>query len=183
LKGKPVLKLISPHQANDLLAKGAQLIDVRNADEHAREHIAIARLAPIGSVTLPATPGGVVVFHCKSGQRTSTHAGQLAQKAQAQSCEAYLLDGGIEAWKAAGLPVVRNAQAPMELSRQVQIAAGALALLGFTGGVLVHPGFHALSGFIGAGLMFAGLSGWCGLAKVLGRMPWNRPTLQSSPTA
>jgi rhodanese-related sulfurtransferase len=91
-----------------------------------------------------------------------------------RGCEPFLLEGGLEAWKAAGLPVVRDARAPLELMRQVQIAAGALALLGFTLGVLVHPAFHVKSGFVAAGLVLAGVTGWCGMAKLLAVMPWNR---------
>jgi len=98
----------------------------------------------------------------------------LHEAAVGAACEAYILGGGIEAWKAAGLPVTRDAKAPLELMRQVQIAAGGLALLGFALGVTINPGFHALSGLIGAGLLFAGATGWCGMAKLLALMPWNK---------
>lgn len=168
------MKTISPAQARALIADGATLIDIREADEHAREHIPGARLSPLSSGAHPVGPGDVAVFHCRSGARTSANAGPLGQAARTAGCEAYLLEGGLEAWKAAGLPTTQNRKAPLELMRQVQITAGGLALAGFALGASVDPAFHALSGFIGAGLVFAGASGWCGMAKLLALMPWNR---------
>jgi rhodanese-related sulfurtransferase len=94
--------------------------------------------------------------------------------AQAADCEAYILDGGLEAWKRAGLPVTVDSTQPIDIIRQVQIAAGSLVLLGMLLGFLVSPQLYLLSAFIGAGLLFAGLSGWCGMAKLLGLMPWNQ---------
>lgn len=58
--------------------------------------------------------------------------------------------------------------------RQVQIAAGALVLLGVILGYGVAPGFFLISGVVGAGLLFAGISGFCGMARLLMKMPWNR---------
>jgi rhodanese-related sulfurtransferase len=63
---------------------------------------------------------------------------------------------------------------PLPLMRQVQIAAGLLVLLGVVLAVTVAPAFIGLSAFVGAGLTFAGLSGWCGMAQLLALMPWNR---------
>jgi rhodanese-related sulfurtransferase len=114
----------------------------------------------------------VLVFHCRSGARTAGNAGRLA--AASEGCEAFILEGGLEAWKKAGLPVSIDRRQPIELMRQVQIAAGSLVLLGIVLGALVAPGFYALSAFVGAGLLFAGLSGFCGMARLLAVMPWNR---------
>jgi predicted branched-subunit amino acid permease len=61
--------------------------------------------------------------------------------------------------------------------RQVQIGAGSLVLIGIILGTLVAPGFYALSAFVGAGLVFAGTTGFCGMAHLLARMPWNRRAL------
>jgi hypothetical protein len=72
--------------------------------------------------------------------------------------------------------------APMEIMRQVQVVAGTLILLGVGLGVLLSPWFFALSGFVGAGLVFAGVTGWCGMAKLLSRAPWNRPRSQPRST-
>lgn len=80
----------------------------------------------------------------------------------------------MDAWKRAGLPVATSARQPLELQRQVQIAAGSLTLLGIMLGISVSPWFYALPAFVGAGLIFAGVSGFCGLARLLMKAPWNR---------
>src|SRR5690606_31954649 len=114
------------------------------------------------------------IFHCRSGNRTRLNASALEA---CTSCDAYVLEGGLDAWKKAGLPVVADSSQPLELQRQVQIAAGAFIVLGAVLGAMISPWFHALSGFMGAGLVFAGVSGFCGLARVLMLMPWNRKAL------
>ena len=152
----------------------AVLIDIRESDEHAREHIVGARLAPLSAIDahdFDRDHGKAAVFHCKSGMRTQANAAKLLSKGFA---EAYCLQGGIEAWKAAGFPVHTNAKAPLEIMRQVQIAAGSLVLIGVALGWVVNPAFFALSASVGAGLTFAGATGWCGMAMALKAMPWNR---------
>ena len=72
--------------------------------------------------------------------------------------------------------VVTDRSAPLEMFRQVQIGAGSLILLGAALGLFVHPGFFALSALVGAGLLTAGITGFCGMAKVLAVAPWNRTT-------
>ncbi|WP_018182438.1 rhodanese family protein [Kaistia granuli] len=167
------LSPILPTRAKELIAAGAVLVDIRDADEYRREHIAGARLRPLSTLTsLDVEPGRVVIFQCRSGARTTAHADRLAAAA---ASEAYRLEGGLDAWKKAGLPVVADKRQPLELMRQVQIAAGSLVLIGAALGAFVHPGFYALSAFVGAGLVFAGVSGTCAMARILRRMPWNRP--------
>lgn len=164
---------ISPARARDLIRDGAVLVDIRNAAEHAREHIPDAKLVPLAGINSAALPQDrVVIFHCRSGARTQANAPTLAQASGA--CEAFLLEGGLEAWKKAGLPVTLDRSQPIDIMRQVQIAAGSLILLGVILGFLVAPGFYALAGFVGAGLLFAGASGFCGMARLLALMPWNR---------
>ena len=167
------LPTISPAKARELLAKGAVLVDIREADEHARERIPGALHAPLSTLgdRLPVKNGSVAIFHCRSGNRTATNASRMGQAA---ACEAYILEGGLDAWRAAGLPTAKDSRQPIELIRQVQITAGILVLLGVILGTLVAPGFYGLSAFVGAGLVFAGVSGWCGMARLLGLMPWNR---------
>ncbi len=168
------LKPISPQAAQTLLDQGAILIDIRTADEHARERIAQARRVSVDQAAggaLSAEVASAVIFHCRSGNRTQINAQILG------TCtvrDAYMLEGGLDAWKKAGLPVITDASQPLELQRQVQIAAGSIILLGVILGATVSPWFYALSGFVGAGLIFAGISGFCGLARVLAKMPWNR---------
>lgn len=168
------LPIISPTDAKRLMAQGATLIDIREPDEHARERIQGARNVPLNALTKLNGVAGPIIFHCRAGQRTADNAGRLKDAA---ACEAYLLAGGIEAWKQAELPVIADKSQPIEINRQVMIAAGSLVLLGVLLGVFVRPEFYALSSIIGAGLIFAGLSGWCGLAKLLQLMPWNQCTL------
>jgi rhodanese-related sulfurtransferase len=151
----------------------ALLIDVREADEHARENIAGAKLVPLSAfdpAKLPAAGGKRLVVHCLSGSRSARAQAQLA----AAGIDAANLSGGIEAWKAAGLPVRENRSAPLPIVRQVQIVAGSLIVAGAALGAYVHPGFHALSAFVGAGLVFAGASGRCGMANLLALLPYNR---------
>lgn len=164
---------ISPADAKLLVEKGAILVDIRDIGEHARERIPQARNVPVSQLCDGRIGAGhtAIVFHCKSGNRTRMNAPLLARAAE---IDAFILDGGIEAWKKAGLPVALDRRQPIEMMRQVQIAAGGMALLGAVLGYLVHPGFYALSGAVGAGLMFAGITGTCAMASILKRMPWNR---------
>ena len=167
---------ISPDDAKLLIAKGAVLVDIRDIDEHARERIPQAKNMPLSKLCEGSVGEGhtAIVFHCKSGNRTRMNAPLLAQAA---SVDAFILDGGIEAWKKAGLPVAQDKKQPIEMMRQVQIAAGSLALRGAVLGFAVTPAFYALSAAIGAGLMISGITGTCAMARVLKRMPWNRATV------
>lgn len=167
------LKTLTPAAARTLIESGAAVIDIREPDEFAREHIPGARNEPLSKLGGPVATGkaDIVIYHCKSGMRTKANADRLAA---ASGCEAYVLEGGLDAWKAAQLPVAVDRKQPLELMRQVQIAAGSLVVIGAVLGALVHPAFHALSAFVGAGLVFAGVSGFCGMARLLVLMPWNR---------
>ncbi|MBX9664498.1 rhodanese family protein [Novosphingobium sp.] len=164
------LPVISPAEARKLVAGGARLIDIRSADEHARARIPGSENRPIDAIGRVGD-APAVVYHCRSGMRTSANATRLAA---ASDCPAYLLEGGLDAWRAAGLPLAENRKAPLEIMRQVQITAGALVVLGVVLGFLFSPAFLGLSAFVGAGLMFAGTTGWCGMARLLAVMPWNR---------
>ncbi len=165
------LPTVSPIEAKRLIDRGATLIDIRGADEHAREWIPNACNRPLGELTKLNVSAAPVIFHCRAGNRTALNAEKLATTA---GCEAYVLDGGIEAWKRAGLPVVTDRTQPIEIMRQVQITAGSLVLLGMLLGYVAQPAFYLISLFMGGGLVFAGFTGWCGMAKLLAFMPWNR---------
>lgn len=167
------LPVITPQKARELIDQGAILVDIREADEHAREKIATAHHAPLSRLdkVAPDSSAPYVIFHCKSGNRTLTNASRLAG---ATDVDAYILEGGIDAWKKAGLPVVADKRQPIEIMRQVQIAAGSLVVTGVALGALVHPGFYGLAGFVGAGLVFAGTTGTCAMARLLAFAPWNR---------
>jgi rhodanese-related sulfurtransferase len=163
-------RTISPAEARELVSKGAKLIDIRGADEFARARLPGAENRPLDALGAVAHDGPVV-FHCRSGMRTAAHADRLAGVCGGES---YIVEGGLEGWRKAGLPVEETRGAPLEIMRQVQIAAGTLVLLGVILGFAVAPAWFALSGFVGAGLAFAGVTGWCGMATLLGMMPWNR---------
>jgi rhodanese-related sulfurtransferase len=168
------IREVTPEQARKLLDSGAVLIDVRDSIDHARERIPQARnipLASLGRSPLPTSGAAAMIFHCKSGARTAANAKRLAASA---GCDTYLLQGGLEAWKRAGLPVQLDRKQPLELMRQVQIAAGLLVLTGVVLGASVSGIFYALAGVVGAGLTFAGVTGTCGMANLLRLMPWNR---------
>lgn len=171
----PTLPNLSPRDAHARLDSGrAILVDIREPDEFARSHVPGARSHPLsrlGSAPMPAAPGQEVIFTCRSGMRTAGACDRLAGLVPEG---AYILEGGIDAWARAGLPVEADARAPMEIMRQVQIVAGTLILIGVTLGFLVSQAWFALAGLVGAGLAFAGVSGSCMMASLLMRMPWNR---------
>ena len=157
------LSTITPTVAADLCAKGATLIDIRGRDEFARERVGHADNLPLDSLHRIDT-GGPIIFMCKSGMRTSGNAERLARSACG---EAYILSGGLDGWKGAGMPTVEDKSGPIEIMRQVQIAAGSLVLIGVSLGWFAHPVWFGLSAFAGA-------TGWCGMAHLLALMPWNR---------
>jgi rhodanese-related sulfurtransferase len=83
------------------------------------------------------------------------------------------MEGGLDAWRKAGLECTVDRKQPLEIMRQVQIAAGLLILLGVLLGFAVDPLWFGLAAFVGAGLTVAGVTGWCGMARLLAVMPWN----------
>lgn len=169
------LSPLSPVEVRARLSDGAAvLVDIREADEFARSHVAGALSRPLSQweqAHLSITPGSDVIFTCRSGMRTSGACDRLAARIDSI---AYVLDGGLDGWAKAGLPLEVNRKAPLEIMRQVQIAAGLLVLTGVVLGFTVAPVWFGLAGFVGAGLTFAGVSGFCGMARVLMLAPWNR---------
>jgi rhodanese-related sulfurtransferase len=169
------LTQLSPEQTAERLGAGrALLIDIREPDEFVRRHAKGALSRPLSefeAAHLTIEPARDVIFTCRSGMRTEANCDRLAA---AVDGEAYVLRGGLDAWAAAGLPVQEDRKAPLELMRQVQIAAGLLVLLGVVLGFTVHPAAFGLAAFVGAGLTFAGVSGFCGMARLLQLAPWNR---------
>jgi len=172
----PLLTPLKPDDVAERLKDGrAVLVDIREPDEFARRRVRGALSRPVSSLPvqgLGLSDAREVIFTCRSGMRTAAHAERLAA---ACGGRAQVLDGGLDAWDAAGLPVDRDAKAPLEIMRQVQIAAGLLVLLGVALGVTVSPLFLGVSGFVGLGLTFAGATGFCGMARLLAWAPWNRP--------
>jgi rhodanese-related sulfurtransferase len=167
---------ISPRRLAELHASGTiDLLDVRTPAEFRELHAAGARNVPLDrldpAAVMRAREGGEPLYViCRSGSRGR------------QACAKFLaagfpnvvnVEGGTLAWAECGLPVVRGRKA-ISLERQVRITAGLLVLLGALLGWLVHPALAALSAFVGAGLVFAGVTDTCGMGLLLARMPWNR---------
>ncbi len=167
--------------ANDLAhlhSEGAplELIDVRTPAEFEQVHLEFARNVPLDQLDpkqIRASRAGAtepLYLICQRGGRGRQACDKLAAAGLANVIN---VEGGTAACEAAGLPVVRGQKA-MSLERQVRIAAGALVFIGSMLGFFVHPYWIALSAFIGAGLVFAGVTDTCGMGMVLARMPWNR---------
>ena len=179
------IAVMTPTKFAELCKQGTKidLVDVRTPVEYQEVHVDIARNVPLDQIDpaalLRARAGSAnepLYFICRSGSR-----GQ-------QACEKFVnagftnvvnVEGGTVACVEAGLPVVRGKKA-MSLERQVRIAAGSLVVLGAVNAWFVHPAFMGLSAFVGAGLVFAGVTDTCGMGMILARMPWNRvPKAQS----
>ncbi|MFN0123782.1 MAG: rhodanese-like domain-containing protein [Blastocatellia bacterium] len=158
----------------DLRADGCQIVDVREYSEFAALRVAGARLAPLSALEQHA---GVidrarpVYLMCRSGNRGRQAAARLGQMGFAGLV---VIDGGMQAWAAAGLPVETGASRVWSLERQVRFTTGLLALAGVLLAWLVHPWLIALSGLMGAGLMFSAVTDTCGMGMVLAKMPWNQ---------
>lgn len=162
--------------------KEALLLDVRTPAEFSSVHIPGAVLHPLSKLNVEKVKElSRGKQHCVVVCRSGGRARQAAQRLAGQVPNLAVLDGGVSAWEAAGLPLERG-QGVISLERQVRIAAGALVLAGVVMGYLVSPVWFGLSGFIGAGLIFAGVTDTCGMAMVLARMPWNTGSGSASST-
>jgi len=151
------LPTVTPEEAKRLIDQGATLIDIRGADERAQEHIPGSHHGPLAQMTNFAGVGAPIIFHCRSGMRTTMNAARLKDAAP---CEAFVLSGGIDAWKRAGLPVVAAERMPVDTNRQIMIAGGGLILTGVALGLFVAPVFYELAALAGAGLVIGGISGF-----------------------
>jgi rhodanese-related sulfurtransferase len=172
---------ISPDDVARLRSEGrpVDLIDVRTPMEYADVHAEGARLVPLDRLDPAAVMASrtgradePLFVICRSGPRA------------AKACEAFRaagfrnvlnVVGGTDAWERRGPAVVRGRRRVISLERQVRIAAGLLVVTGVLLGWLLHPVFYAISAFVGAGLVFAGVTDTCGMGMLLARMPWNRP--------
>jgi glyoxylase-like metal-dependent hydrolase (beta-lactamase superfamily II) len=146
------------------------VVDVRLPAEYRAVHLEPSILLPLDQIArrpdeLPRDRDLVLV--CRTGSRARLAAVELA------GFRTRVLEGGIVAWQEAGHPVVEG-KAHMSLERQVRIAAGALASLGGVLAVVVSPWFGLVPAFIGAGLVYAGVTDRCGMAMLLGKLPYNR---------
>jgi rhodanese-related sulfurtransferase len=149
------------------------LIDVRESAEHASQKISGSHLSPVGSICCGQTPktDKKILIHCHRGTRWRTACEKVM--AENDSLDVYNVDGGIDAWLQTGLPVETGGKKILPLDRQVQLTIGTSVLAFGLLGYFVNPAFSLAVAFFGAGLMNAGITGWCGLARVVAKMPWN----------
>jgi rhodanese-related sulfurtransferase len=162
-------------EAGEAGQKGV-MIDVRTPAEYHEMHVAGSALMPLDELDVETVRGACkrgepLYVMCYSGKRAAQAVKKLSG-AGLENC--VLVEGGIQAWDEAGLPVVRGERKVIPLERQVRIAAGLLVLTGVTLGWLVHPGWFGLAGFVGAGLVFAGITDTCGMGMMIAKMPWNK---------
>jgi rhodanese-related sulfurtransferase len=151
-------------------------VDVRTPAEFGEIHAAGAQLVPLDVLDHPAVEAargknpGPIYLLCASGIRATKAAEKLRNTGLD---DVVVVAGGTNAWAAAGLPVIRGRKT-ISIERQVRIGAGSFVLIGTGLGRFVHPAFYLLAAFVGAGLVFAGVTDICGLAIVLAKAPWNR---------
>lgn len=110
-------------------------------------------------------------MHCRSGGRSQKACAIMRDLGHPSVVN---VRGGILEWEAEGFFVEKHKGFHLSLIRQVHLTAGFLVVLGVTLSFLLHPNWALLSGVVGAGLLFSGLSGWCGMAELFARMPWNQ---------
>jgi len=171
------IKKITASEVKQALDAGTRvsLIDVRSPAEFESAHIGGSVLMPLDQVDCAAVKavaeGATLrVLVCQSGIRADKAAAKLAVGGETGFV---VLEGGVGAWGRAGMPLLRG-RFTLPLERQVFIAAGFLVLAGVILGWQVHPGYFGLSAFVGAGLMVAGLTGFCPMAVLIGKLPWNQ---------
>lgn len=179
---------ITPRQLHDRLQHGEKLclLDVRTPAEHAEVHVPGVQLMPLDrldAAQLANTKGFLkdqpLYIFCHSGGRAKQAAEKL-EKGGYKQC--FVVEGGTMAWAAAGLPLNRGKSGVISLERQVRIAAGLIVLTGVLLSQFVNPAFIWLSGFIGAGLTFAGITDWCGMGMLIAKFPWNQRGADASCT-
>lgn len=165
------LKTIDPRDLQHKIEQGEvlRLIDVRTPGEFGAVHARGAENIPLDQFSDQAIgeSGPPVYLLCKSGSRARMAAGRSNRP------DLCVVEGGTDAWVAAGLPAEYGRKV-IGLERQVRIVAGLLVLTGAVPALTVHPYWAGLSAFVGAGLVFAGVTDFCGMAILLGKMPWNR---------
>jgi rhodanese-related sulfurtransferase len=156
------------------------IIDVRTAAEVRATSLPGALHLPLQEVTAEAVKQAIqqqgknpqkIFILCRSGRRAETAAQQLDGHIDQPIV---VIEGGIQAVEKLQPEWVLTQGTAVSLERQVRIAAGSLILIGVILGFAVHSAWFALSGFVGAGLLFSGITDSCAMAMILARMPWNK---------
>jgi rhodanese-related sulfurtransferase len=169
---------ITPRRALEITSdnSGAILLDVRTPSEFSARRAAGARNIPLDTIPSAIKAGELpkditICLLCEKGGRAAIAADHLLK---AGHHNVHVVTGGTEAWAKESLPLTGTGRNAISIERQVRIGAGILVLTGVILGFLIHPAFFGLSAFIGAGLIFAGVTDWCGMGLLLARAPWNR---------
>jgi len=156
---------------------GALLLDVRSPAEFRSGRVQGAVNLPLERVNattvralLQGREQATVLLLCASGGRARSAAQRLASS----GLKTLVVQGGTNSCEQAGLPIEREKGGVISLERQVRIAAGTLVATGVILGTTIHPGFYGISGFIGCGLVFSGITDWCGMGLLIARAPWNK---------
>ena len=153
----------------------AILIDVREPAEHSATNIKQATLIPLSDICakkLPSVGEKKLVLHCKSGMRSTKACAKLL--GENPDLIIHNLEGGILAWQNAGYSIESSGKKILPLDRQVQLTIGIMLLIGTLLTANLSSLFIIISAFIGVGLTYAGLTGHCGLAMIIAKMPWNQ---------
>lgn len=165
------------------------ILDVRERDEFEAEHVENSINVPLSHFASVA-PGVLnqlkeknVLILCRSGNRAKLASDQIQQLGYADKVSATVYEGGIIEWKRQGKPVVEKKKNHFPIIRQVNLVAGSMVLSMTILGAYVNPWFLAVSAFFGAGLTFAGATGFCGLGMLLSKMPWNQTASLSKNSA
>ncbi|WP_370979083.1 rhodanese-like domain-containing protein [Agaribacterium sp. ZY112] len=175
---------VSTINAGDFIAQHQQenitIIDLRTAAETESECLGNCLSLPVQeldkdsfakTLTEAGYQQGPIYLLCQSGRRAQMAVDKLQNEAD---YELVIIEGGLNACKENGIRLQGSGRKVMSLERQVRIAAGFLVVLGVVLGSMLAPAFYALSAFVGAGLMFAGITDTCGMAMMLAAMPWNK---------
>jgi rhodanese-related sulfurtransferase len=173
------MKTVTPAELQQILTAqpSAPVIDVRTPVEFAEVHVPQARSVPLDELKpelLQFQKDQPVYLLCRSGQRATKAADKFSKDGFAQPV---VVEGGTLAWIEANLPVTRGQTRVISLERQVRIAAGAIVLTGVLLARFANFNFIWLSGFVGAGLIFAGITDFCGMGLLIAKLPWNKRKL------
>ena len=170
------MKTISPVELQNLLVGHPEVVlfDVRTPVEFSEVHVPQARNVPLDELrpgTLQLRKDEPIYLLCRTSNRATKAAEKFAKEGFTQPI---VIEGGTQAWVAANFPVVRSTVKVISLERQVRIVAGSLVFIGVLLGWFVHRAFFGVAGFVGAGLVFAGITDFCGMGLLLAKMPWNK---------
>lgn len=169
---------VTPSKARELANASTSviLLDVRTPREFSSRRAVGTRNIPLDSIPATLAAGklpkdATICVLCEKGGRATIAAEHLLH---AGHRNVHVVSGGTEAWALEGLPVEGSGRSSISIERQVRIGAGSFVLIGVILGFLFHPAFFVLSAFVGTGLIFAGITDWCGMGLLLAKAPWNR---------